>query len=202
MGTAQGQRQPGMPQLPFDSGDGPVEADRARRCDPHAFPAPRQGDLHRLPQGDRPPVAGHDRRARLGRLDGSVRGGFSPLGQRAVRSVRVSIWCCPPCAEGWRGPALVAGPAISLPAWPERATIERVGRQSSCSVGEIAWMLIAPGTVNGEDKAFVISNPAPIRIANKAARSSARRPATRAAGLDQASNSHRSRSHQAPAPSC
>lgn len=61
MGTTQGQRFAGMPQLPQLRVHGLHPAERARAADALHRPGQRRSHLHRLPQGDRPPPAGHDR---------------------------------------------------------------------------------------------------------------------------------------------
>src|SRR6266581_4485914 len=61
MGAVQGQRLAGMPQLPQLPVDGHHQAIAARIGGASALPVQWREDLHRLPQGHRPPSAGHAR---------------------------------------------------------------------------------------------------------------------------------------------
>jgi transposase len=71
---AQGQQQPGMPQLPQLRIDGLHPPKRPCRRDARHAAGLRRAHLHRLPQGHRPQAAGHDRHPGLGRFDGELRG--------------------------------------------------------------------------------------------------------------------------------
>ena len=79
---AQGQRQPGMPQLPQLRFDGLHPPERPRRPDARHATGLGRAHLHRLPQGHRPQVAGHGRRAGLGRFDGELSGSETAKGDR------------------------------------------------------------------------------------------------------------------------
>src|SRR5687768_14579418 len=60
MGAHGGQRLARMPQLPRIPGDGLHETEQARRRCPLEHARQGRAHLHRLPQGHRPPAAGHD----------------------------------------------------------------------------------------------------------------------------------------------